>query len=760
MKKIKTLMLLLQAAIFAVSCGPMGRGTDSSGSVNASRILVFHVYDSTFQYYRIYDGTFAGALRKNGITADIRNVYSAGKLNYSSQDAYVKPLETMNREGWVPDVICFFDDRTLSQFLAGTYSQWLPPMDSVPVVAAGLHCPDWNMIRQSNVPLAVCTDLLDFTRNIDLAHKMARYTALRGQRMDSSLVVVELDTSAYDLRVKERMASELNRPPYVFKSDLRIHEMQPEELTEKFKDSIVISTFSNVSYSVDGYGIDEEEIAVLRKKLFQRLSRIPTLTVKMDVENEQILNLTLRPQFTAIRDGFADGLKRYLCGYFASYETVAEDQAEYVARVLKGERAGSLPVRQHQAKPYMDWEAMELLGLKYGDFSKDFEIVGAPWSARHNFHYVLTLALLAVLFIVAVYYIVKALFFRRDFKLDNAIDALEQEHVMMNMALQDADCIIVRSVDDLLGLQDRLYIEDRDVLSDVVNAVLAGQDISNMKFRLTADNGRTYRWWQFRTGERLKSEVHISGIVIDIDDTVRYNDNMAEAALVAEEITRKETFMMNISHEIRTPLNAILGFAQLLSADDDYTEEERVEISRLIRENALFLGEMIEDILQFSRFESGRTDVNPVDTEIESLMTRIYQKWAENVPDGIEFVLTKGRNNVYAMVDPVRIESVMGQYIKNAFKFTQKGLVRLGWEYSLADSKVRLYVDDSGRGIERTRQNLVFNIFWKDDMFKTGVGLGLTIAKMFTENMNGTVGVESISGIGSCFYSTFNSYVK
>ena len=123
MKKIKTLMLLLQAAIFAVSCGPMGRGTDSSGSVNASRILVFHVYDSTFQNYRIYDGTFAGALRKNGITADIRNVYSAGKLNYSSQDAYVKPLETMNREGWVPDVICFFDDRTLSQFLAGTYSQ-------------------------------------------------------------------------------------------------------------------------------------------------------------------------------------------------------------------------------------------------------------------------------------------------------------------------------------------------------------------------------------------------------------------------------------------------------------------------------------------------------------------------------------------------------------------------------------------------------------------------------------------------------------
>jgi len=236
---------------------------------------------------------------------------------------------------------------------------------------------------------------------------------------------------------------------------------------------------------------------------------------------------------------------------------------------------------------------------------------------------------------------------------------------------------------------------------------------------------------------------------------------MTEAALVAEEITSKETFLMNISHEIRTPLNAILGFAQLLSTDDGLIQgEERDEIVGLIRENSNLLGEMIEDILQFSRFESGRVDVNPVETEIAPLMRHIFDEWSCNVPTAIDFRFEAGRENVYAFVDPARIEAIVGQYIKNAFKFTAKGSVWLGWRYNLSEEKVEMFVEDTGCGIENRRLSKVFNIFWKDDMFKTGVGLGLTIAKMFTEKMEGEVGVESKPGVGSCFHSSFKAYIK
>ena len=218
---------------------------------------------------------------------------------------------------------------------------------------------------------------------------------------------------------------------------------------------------------------------------------------------------------------------------------------------------------------------------------------------------------------------------------------------------------------------------------------------------------------------------------------------------------------MNISHEIRTPLNAILGFAQLLSTDDGLIQgEERDEIVKLIRENSTLLGEMIEDILQFSRFESGRVDVNPVETEIAPLMKRIFDEWSMNVPSALEFKFEAGRDGVFAVVDPVRVEAIMGQYIKNAFKFTAKGSVWLGWRYNINDESVELYVEDTGCGIESRRQSKVFNIFWKDDMFKTGVGLGLTIAKMFTEKMEGEVGLESKPGVGSCFHSSFKAYIK
>jgi len=172
------------------------------------------------------------------------------------------------------------------------------------------------------------------------------------------------------------------------------------------------------------------------------------------------------------------------------------------------------------------------------------------------------------------------------------------------------------------------------------------------------------------------------------------------------------------------------------------------------------LGEMIEDILQFSRFESGRVDVNPVETEIAPLMRQIFDNWKESAPARLNFRLESGREGIFAMIDPVRVEAIMGQYIKNAFKFTEKGSVWMSWRYSLDDGTVRLSVDDTGCGIEERRLGKVFNIFWKDNMFKTGVGLGLTIAKMFTEKMDGEVGVESKPGVGSCFHSTFKAYIK
>ena len=729
-------------------------------------VLCLFVYDSVFQNYRIYEQTLSKSLSQNGIKADIRNVYSSGHLDMAQSDALEASLERLNKENWIPDVVCCIDDRTLSLYLQGEYDRWLPPVDSIPMVAAGLRCPDWALIRRSN-NTAVCTDLLNFQRNIELAVRMAPYTAVPGRPMYPNVVAIELDTTDYDKRIRERLRSELNRPPYVNNMDFHVKDLSLEQLSERYRDSIFINVFSNASPELNDYRSDGD-YHVHRVKMLNSLTMTPFLTVKRDIENEQVLSKTLKPQFSAVRDGFADGSRRSLCGYFASYETVAKDQAAYVARILKGEAAGSLPIKEHEAGYYMSWRAMELLNLDYDDFCNDFVIVNAPWRVQHPVRYVLFIIFDILLFLVVLLLGLHMLFRKKDLQLQKALDEIDNERMMLDMALQNADCIVISSPDDLTELEPMLHPDDSDAISELLATLASGKPVTARKFRLTKDGGASYRWWQFRPSLNMKSEEHgaqmlesLSGIVIDINDAELYNEYMTEAALVAEEITNKETFLMNISHEIRTPLNAILGFAQLLSTDDGLIQgDERDEIVRLIRENSTLLGEMIEDILQFSRFESGRVDVNPVETEIAPLMKRIFDEWSQNVPQALEFKFEAGRDHVYAVVDPARVEAIMGQYIKNAFKFTSKGTVWLGWCFNLNEERVELYVEDTGCGIESRRQSKVFNIFWKDDMFKTGVGLGLTIAKMFTEKMEGNVGVESKTGVGSRFHSSFKAYIK
>lgn len=746
-----------------------GCSSDHNGEYDKDKtynVLCLFVYDSVFQNYRIYEQTLSKSLSENGIKADIRNVYSSGHLDMAQSDALEASLERLNKENWIPDVVCCIDDRTLSLYLQGEYARWLPPVDSIPLVAAGLRCPDWALIRRSN-NTAVCTDLLNFQRNIELAVRMAPYTAVPGRPMYPNVVVIELDTTDYDKRIRERLRSELDRPPYVNNMDFHVKDIPLEQLSERYKDSIFINVFSNASPELNDYRSDGD-YHTHRIRVLNSLTMTPFLTVKRDIENEQVLSKTLKPQFSAVRDGFGDGSRRSLCGYFASYETVAKDQAAYVARILKGEAAGSLPIKEHEAGYYMSWRAMELLNMDYKDFCDDFVIVNAPWRVQHPFKYVLFIIFDIVAFLFVLSLSLYLLFRKKDTQLQEALTEIDNERIMLDMALQNADCIVISSTDDLMKLEPMLHPDDSDSISELLATLASGKPVTARKFRLTKDGGSSYRWWQFRPNLKMNTQEHgleklesLSGIVIDINDAELYNEYMTEAALVAEEITNKETFLMNISHEIRTPLNAILGFAQLLSTDDGLIQgEERDEIVKLIRENSTLLGEMIEDILQFSRFESGRVDVNPVETEIAPLMKRIFDEWSQNVPSALEFKFEAGRDGVFAVVDPVRVEAIMGQYIKNAFKFTSKGSVWLGWRYNINDESVELYVEDTGCGIESRRQSKVFNIFWKDDMFKTGVGLGLTIAKMFTEKMEGEVGLESKPGVGSCFHSSFKAYIK
>lgn len=748
MKRAARILISALFCLVITACG-------SNDMEKTCNVLVLHRMDSLYHRSSVYDRVFEKTLKDNVDNVDIRNIYECG-IDKGAYSVFIRQLETLQSEGWTPDVICVTDDNTLESLLEGDYAQWLSVnVDSVPIVAAGLHSPNWGLLRDfSNI--AICTDLIDFKTNLELAKSMSGH----------SVILTELDYDDYDLRLRERLKSETDLPPFVNNSDFHVRNIQITELNEYYKDSIFINVFSNASPEYNRYS---DNPVSFRKRVLENLSLTPFLMVKKDQDSDDILNHCITPQFSAIREGFADNRQRLLCGYFASDKTVAEDQAGYVIRILEGASENELPLMSHKRNYYADWHSMKLMGYRHRDFLKaggnpagvSFEIENAPFYIQHTIGFILLMLLSAVFFINVIAYFSRLKFKRSARRIDKSLMELERERDMFTLALQGTDCIIIEGPDDIVALQRRMHPDDADILNGILSEYSGGAALKETIIRLTEDGGKTWRRWQFRCCRDDMEHDEVSGVLIDVDETMKFQEQMAEVERVAEEIRQKENFVKNISHEIRTPLNAIVGYSQVLGMDDgSLSDQERFEISQDVHDSNRLLAAMIEDILQFSRLESGRVEVDMVETDISRLMFRIYNEWASSATHDVEFMLDHGRPGVYAMVDPQRIQVIMGQFLRNAFKFTKKGYVKLGWNYDLDNGTVLLYVEDTGCGISEDKRKYIFNLFWKDDMFTTGVGIGLTIAKTFTEKMEGKVVVQSRRDVGSRFGSQFKAYIK
>ena len=237
-----------------------------------------------------------------------------------------------------------------------------------------------------------------------------------------------------------------------------------------------------------------------------------------------------------------------------------------------------------------------------------------------------------------------------------------------------------------------------------------------------------------------------------IDERKKLDQELLHAKERAEEANRlKSAFLANMSHEIRTPLNAIVGFSALLA--DTHPNEESKEYVHIIESNNQLLLQLINDILDISKIESGTLefvygdmDVNGSFNEIESA-TRLKLDLGPNVE--IRFLPALDECMLYT--EKNRVLQVINNYISNAIKYTSSGYIHFGY-YPPKEDKIRFFVRDTGSGIPKEKQQQIFGRFIKLDNFKQGTGLGLSICSMIAEKMDGHVGVSSEVGKGSEFW--------
>mgnify|MGYP000681950635 FL=1 len=219
----------------------------------------------------------------------------------------------------------------------------------------------------------------------------------------------------------------------------------------------------------------------------------------------------------------------------------------------------------------------------------------------------------------------------------------------------------------------------------------------------------------------------------------------------AEELDRlKSAFLANMSHEIRTPLNAIVGFSQLLAETDD--PEERHEFVEIIDSNNRMLLQLISDILDLAKIESGTMDFKFADMSIKEVINEIVTSFRIKMPDNVALIAPKDSPECQIYSDRMRLTQVISNFLNNAIKYTSEGCIILAYE--IIGDEIKFSVTDTGDGMSQEIQAHIFDRFYKGNTFKQGTGLGLSICETIVNRLGGRISVNSELGKGSTFWFT------
>lgn|GEM_PF-2943993 len=268
-------------------------------------------------------------------------------------------------------------------------------------------------------------------------------------------------------------------------------------------------------------------------------------------------------------------------------------------------------------------------------------------------------------------------------------------------------------------------------------------------------------FWEFANISPIFNEkgaiTHYLAVKEDITEYKKVIKELIESKAKALESERvKSAFLANMSHEIRTPLNGILGFASIL-ADSDLSKEVISEYASIINSSGTRLLELLNNIMDISKIESGETCVvnrpfKPYSLLEELSKTFYIQAKSKNICLKLE--VCKNNHDFILSSDYLKIRQVLTNFISNAVKFTENGSITLGFENK--ETFISFFISDTGKGISAEHQEKIFDRFYQiEDSYSRGyegAGLGLSLCREIALLLNGAIRVDSAVGEGSTFY--------
>ena len=324
----------------------------------------------------------------------------------------------------------------------------------------------------------------------------------------------------------------------------------------------------------------------------------------------------------------------------------------------------------------------------------------------------------------------------------------------------------------LLGY-DLAIVNQSNIGPDISSAFVNPEDFKAFQKKLTEQDRVSNYETQIVTREGLKiwvelsgklvvdktsDEYKIEGAIVDISER-KLRETAEQARVSAESATEtKSQFLANMSHEIRTPMNAIIGYTDLTLATGLTLEQS--EHLNTIKSASSHLLRIVNDILDLSRLESGKFTLEQVEFRLSMVfrdLSNLMSLAADEKRITLNLPSFDDDKEPTLLGDPIRLAQVLINLVGNAIKFTKTGSINVTWsEEKVSESSIRLNfrIKDSGRGIESSNLNTIFEPFAQGDLAPgdAGTGLGLSISRQLAQTMGGELAANSKLGKGSTFY--------
>ena len=500
----------------------------------------------------------------------------------------------------------------------------------------------------------------------------------------------------------------------------------------------------------------------------------------------EVKKVYLGPIFSSQMHGIGHGV---LGGHVVSHLEQGKHAGRIASALLSGVPVSQIKVKDQSPNVFIfDHNELERLRIDPARIPVDATIVNSPNEGLHNnLEWLIGGGIALILQMTLIVVLVKTIRHRRTTQ--TALRASESrlraflDHSPSAMYIKDRDHRMVMANARYLQLHNvteeevigkrggtRLTAEARAKMEAVDRTVMDSAVPTSST--LTIPNKGYFAVSKFPVFDEDGMVIGVGGINTDVTKLHEREELLEQAKMNAEATAQqaqvanraKSEFLASMSHEIRTPLNGVLGMAGLL-LDSPLNEEQRANVETIRSSGGLLLS-LLNDILDLSKIEAGKLELEKIDFDVDDILQSVADLWSPKAfAAGIGF--SNDNSGVIAPVlrsDPTRIRQILFNFMSNALKFTQAGSIKITVSQErLGDGSIRTRFDvrDTGAGIPAETVSMLFQKFAQADTSITrkhgGTGLGLAISKQLAEAMGGEIGVDSTVGEGSTFWFTIVS---